>query len=126
LAAPCLFLTAFFLWPLLRVLIRSVAEPSFGLSNYQHIFTEGAYLRVFGITLQTATTVTIICLLIAYPVAYIMSRMRGRMLSFCFALVLIPLWTSVVIRTYAWMVLLQRRGVINEFLAYFDLVDVPI
>ncbi len=126
LLVPSLFLGVFFIWPLGRVVLRSVAEPHPGLSNYVQIFGGGPYLRVLALTVETAATVTALCLLIAYPVACVVSRAEGRRLRLYTGFVLVPLWTSVVIRTYAWMVLFQQRGVLNGLLVTLGVLDRPI
>lgn len=123
---PCAFLAFFFLWPLLSVILRSVSEPAWGLANYRYLLSEGPYLRVIWITIQTAFTVTIVCLLIAYPTAYFIARARGSAARICYSLILIPLWTSVIIRTYAWIVLFQRQGVLNGVLQWSGITDGPI
>ena len=126
LAVPTGFLVLFFVWPLLRVIWRSFTDPGLGIENYATVFGDGPYLIVLWNTIETAATVTFICLLIAYPVAYVMARARGTALQVMAALVLIPLWTSVVIRSYAWMVVFQRRGVLNDLLLASGLVDTPV
>jgi putative spermidine/putrescine transport system permease protein/mannopine transport system permease protein len=126
LALPLLFLAVFFMWPLLRVVVRSFVDPTLGLGNYARVFGDGPYLKVLGNTVETAAAVAALCLLIAYPVAYVMARLRGAWLHVMAACVLIPLWTSVVIRSYAWMVVFQRRGVLNDALLGLGLVDAPV
>jgi putative spermidine/putrescine transport system permease protein/mannopine transport system permease protein len=126
LAAPAAFLALFFAWPLVRVVWRGFTDPVLGLGNYARVFGDGPYLRVMWNTIETAATVTALCLLVAYPVAYVMAKTRGRWLQIMAALVLIPLWTSVVIRSYAWMVVFQRRGVLNDLLLATGLVDAPV
>lgn len=126
LVLPCLFLGVFFLWPLARVVWRSVAEPTLGLGHYVRIFGGGPYLQVLYLTVEIAATVTVLSLLIAYPVAYVIARADGPRLRLLAGLVMIPLWTSVVIRTYAWMVLFQRQGVVNDLLRYFNVIDTPL
>ncbi|MBM3597289.1 MAG: ABC transporter permease [Alphaproteobacteria bacterium] len=126
LAAPLVFLAIFFLWPLARVVVRGFVDPALGLGNYARIFGDGPYLRVIWNTIETAAAVTAICLVVAYPVAYVMARARGAWLQIMAALIVIPLWTSVVIRSYAWMVVFQRRGVLNDLLLGLGLVDTPV
>ena len=94
----------------------SFTDPTLTFENYAEIFARPAYLRVLKNTLVVAFTVTILCLIISYPVAAVIAGFRGGLLNLCFALILIPFWTSTVIRTYAWMVLFQRKGVLNSFL----------
>ena len=123
---PVLFLVLFFLWPLATVAYRGLFEPTFGLQHYYKILNSSAHVNVLLYTFEVATTVTIICLIISYPLAYVISRAQGGCLIFCFALVLVPFWTSVVIRTYAWIALFQRRGLINDLLIDFGIVERPV
>lgn len=114
LVIPGLFLLVFFLWPLMRVVVRSFVDPAPGLVNYLAILESPVFLRVLYNTVETAAVVTLLCLVIGYPIAFVMARAEGLKLRIVAALVVIPLWTSVVIRSYAWMVVFQRRGVLNE------------
>lgn len=123
---PFTFLAVFFLWPLLWVVLRSVSEPAWGLGNYRYILSEGPYLQVIWITVHTAFTVTLVCLLVAYPTAYFIARAKRSVASLCYAIVLIPLWTSVIIRTYAWIVIFQRQGVLNGILEWSGATGSPI
>lgn len=126
LALPCAFIALFFVWPMAGVLIRSFTDPTLTIQNYAEVFERPAFLRVFWNTLVVAGTVTLVCLLISYPVAAVVAGFRGGMLNLCFALILIPFWTSTVIRTYAWMVLFQRKGVLNGFLQHLGIIDQPL
>lgn len=125
LLAPAAFLAVFFVWPLLRVISRSFTEPILGLQNYQRIADNSFYLKVFGNTLLTATMVTASCLLLAYPLAYAMatSARLGKGLMAC---VLVALWTSAVIRAYAWLILFQRSGVVNEAMMGLGWITEPV
>lgn len=120
---PGLFLLAFFFWPLLRVALRSVTEPTLGLENYARVFGTGPYVRVLWQTVETAGIVTVLCLILAYPLAYAVSRAEGTRLRLMMIFVLVPLWTSVVIRSYGWMIVFQRQGVLNDFLLSLGLTD---
>ena len=120
---PGAFLLLFFFWPLLRVVTRSVVEPQLGFGNYARVFGGGPFLRVLWITVETAGVVTLISLLLAYPLAYAIARARGRRLTLLMIFVLIPLWTSVVIRSYGWMIIFQRQGVLNDVLLSLGLTD---
>jgi putative spermidine/putrescine transport system permease protein/mannopine transport system permease protein len=123
---PCAFLGVFFLWPLVVVAQRAFFEPTFGLQAFTTVFSRSYYTNVLGYTVRVAVSVTLLCFLIGYPVATVVARARGRLLHLCLALILIPFWTSVVIRAYAWLVLFQRRGVINRILMDFGLVQDPL
>ena len=122
---PCLFLVLFFVWPLLTVVARGFFEPDLGLQNYSKILSSQAHINVLLYTFKVSATVTICCLLISYPMAFLISKARGSVLNLAFALILIPFWTSVVIRTYAWIVLFQRRGVINDLLIEWGIIEQP-
>jgi ABC-type spermidine/putrescine transport system permease subunit I len=126
LAVPVAALLILFVWPLAMLAIRSVTDPSLGLANYREVFSRSAYIRVLLYTLQVGTTVTLLCLVMSYPVAVAMSLARGRWLGLMLALVLIPFWTSAVIRTYSWMVLFQSKGVLNSFLVSVGIIDKPL
>lgn len=115
-----------FVLPLFVVVTRSFAEPAFGLANYEEIFATPAYLTVVLNTFKTALTVTVLTLLLGYPFAYVLSISKGFRFNCLLAAVLIPFWTSVIIRTYAWMALLPRRGLINELLIATGIISEPL
>ncbi|CAN5279880.1 ABC transporter permease [soil metagenome] len=126
LAVPLLLLGVFFVWPIAAVIMRSFTDPALTIENYVEIFSRPAYIKVLRNTLEVAGTVTVLCLIISYPVAAIVASLKGSLLNLCFALILIPFWTSTVIRTYAWMVLFQRKGVLNSALQYAGIIDEPL
>ncbi|BBK42562.1 ABC transporter permease [Allostella vacuolata] len=115
-----------FLLPLGTLLHESLLMPKPTTAHYQRVFGEPVYLRVMWRTARIAVYVTIVTLLLGYPLAYVMSRSGGLRLGLMAAAVLLPLWTSVLVRTYAWMVLLQRNGLVNEALTGIGIVDAPI
>ena len=123
---PGAVLALFFLLPILGVIWRSFSDPAIGLLNYRRLFADGPYLQSLWLTITTALMVTMLCLVTAYPVAYVMARARTSIQQLIGALVVIPLWTSVVIRSYAWMVVFQRRGILNQALTSIGLVDAPV
>ena len=97
-------------------------------------FTFDHYLRLlhpsYGLTLQTtfelSFLVTIICILLGYPVAYIIAQAKPRMAAVLMMLLLFPVWTSLLVRCYAWLVLLQRRGLVNTWLTDLGLTETPL
>ncbi|MBS0560347.1 MAG: ABC transporter permease [Proteobacteria bacterium] len=125
-AVPCLFLAVLFVWPLLRVVLRSVLEPRPGIGNYTKIMFSGPYVAILLNTLEVAAIVTGVCLLIAYPVAALTARMNGLRLRLMTALIVGSLWTSAVIRSYAWMILFQRYGIVNDALVALGIADAPV
>jgi mannopine transport system permease protein len=127
LAAPFFALAVLvFVLPLVTLLTESLFTPQFGVAQYARALGEPVYLRVMWRTLRIALLVTAAALVIAWPLAWAMSRASGLKLALLFAAVLLPLWTSVLVRTYAWMVLLQRNGVINQLVERTGLVKEPM
>jgi putative spermidine/putrescine transport system permease protein len=119
-------LAAVFFVPVGTLLLRSVLDPAPGLQNYQAIATQPVYARALWNTVEISVTVTLICLAAGYPLAYSMARagtLARRLLVFA---VLVPFWSSILVRTFAWLVLLQRRGLVNQTLLGLGLTDSPL
>ncbi|MGX1743758.1 ABC transporter permease [Bosea sp. NPDC055353] len=127
LAAPFLLLALVtFILPLASLLHESLFLPAPTLTHYQRALTEPVYLRVMLRTLRIAAAVTVLTLILAWPLAWVMARSSGLKLAILVASVLLPLWTSVLVRTYAWMVLLQKNGVVNQLLIGSGITDQPL
>ena len=121
------FLVAVFLIPLLAMTLRSVNDPpGAGLSNYQQFFTQGAYVRVLTNTFWIALLATVACLVVGYPFAYLMTIVPGRVAGLLLIAVLLPFWSSLLVRTFAWQVLLRDTGVINRFLLDLGVISEPL
>jgi ABC-type spermidine/putrescine transport system permease subunit I len=99
---------------------------NFTLENYARIAESPLYLNTFLVTFQISVAVTLLCVLLGYPLAYWMCRMPASRANLCMVFVLVPFWTSVLVRTYAWLVLLQRNGLINNALLGLGLIDTPL
>lgn len=123
---PLLLLVAFFIIPLSDVVLQSFLGASPFYAQYAQVFLQSSTLSVLLYTFQTAAVITLCTLVLSYPVAFVVSRARGNLLHLSLALILIPFWTSTVIRTYAWIVILQRRGVLNEFLLSSGWIERPL
>ncbi len=127
LASPFLLLALVtFLLPLGSLLHESLFLPAPTLAHYERALGEPVYVRVMLRTLRIAALVTLLTLLLAWPLAWAMSRAGGVKLAILVASVLLPLWTSVLVRTYAWMVLLQKNGVINQLLMSSGVIGEPL
>ena len=111
---PCgLFLLLLFVVPVIYVLVLSVTEPNLSLEHFRRIFSVPVYLRILWNTFQTSLIVTLACLLLGYPLAYVAAR-RGRVLgAMLLGIVAISFWTGFLVRTYAWLVILGKRGPVN-------------
>lgn len=102
------------------------ADGSFSLEHYERMINSRTYARVFMTTFQVSFITTALCVLIGYPLAYFLAQLPPRMASLCMITVLIPFWTSLLVRTYAWLVLLQRQGLVNEWGIGLGLWETPI
>ena len=121
------FLVVFFLAPLVLMSIRSVTDPiGAGLSNYERFFTQEAYLHVLTNTFWIAFVSTVTCLVIGYPFAYLMTVVPGRVAGLLLIAVLLPFWSSLLVRTFAWQVILRDTGIINTFLINLGLISEPL
>ena len=119
-----LLLLALFAAPLLRLLALSVAGGS--LAAYERVLTNELYLRVIFDTFKIAAIVTLLTLALGYPVAYVMATSGRAWQLVGIAFVLLPFWTSILVRTYAWMVMLGRNGVVNRTLIGWGVIDSPL
>ncbi|MBD3896339.1 ABC transporter permease [Halomonas sp. ML-15] len=118
---------ALLLVPLSWLIVQSVyADGAFSLEHYQRIFTEGIYWNTFYLTFRISVIVTLLALLMGYPIAYAASILPKRWAMLILALVILPFWTSVLVRAYAWLILLQRSGVVNQTLMASGITDEPL
>ncbi len=137
-------LTVFFFFPLLIMLLYSFAQRgTYGgikpvedlqqyifsfqwLSNYLRSF-EPIYIEIYARSLWMAVSTTMLCLLIGYPIAYFISlKAKPSMKNLLMTLVVVPFWTSFLIRTYAWIIILRSEGLINNTLIALGLIQQPI
>jgi len=143
---PFVWLTLFFLLPLLIVVKISLAESSIGIPPYTPLFaTDGGglklhatlanfaliagddlYLRAYLGSLGNAALATAFCLLIGYPVAHAIARSQGARRQLLLFLVVLPFWTSFLIRVYAWIAILEPNGLLNQSLMALGLIAAPL
>lgn len=124
-AGPALlFLLVLYLIPMAMLLAQSFEGAS--LPHYQKALTDDLYLRVLFDTLLIAACVSLLCLVLAYPVAYALSILPPPWPAVGIAFILLPFWTSVLVRTYGWMVLLGRNGLINRMLSDLGVIETPL
>jgi ABC-type spermidine/putrescine transport system permease subunit I len=126
LVAPLALMALLFVVPLLYLVWLSFGGPEgFSLVGYEELLAP-VYLRLALFTLQLAFTVTIACALIAYPLAYLLAHIEGTLIRFMTVALLISLWLSVLARTYSWIIILQRNGLVNGVLKASGLTDQPV
>lgn len=98
----------------------------FSAANYARFFEQASYIKTFVTTFKVAFIVTGACVLLGYPLAYMLSQLPRRAASICLISVILPFWTSVLVRTYAWLVILQRKGLINSWLIDLGVISQPL
>lgn len=131
LALPlALFFMVFFLAPLAILVFVSLHTDetmrTMGLTQYARFLLDPFSLRVLGHTMWIGVEVTALCLLLGLPLAWLYVRLPGALQGVVMLVVLLPLLTSVVVRTFAWIVILGRQGIVNSTLASLSLVDTPL
>ncbi|MER8492569.1 ABC transporter permease subunit [Mesorhizobium australicum] len=112
--------------PMVRLFLASVNAPDFSFANYQAFFSQPANVRVLFQTVEVSAVATALCLIIGYPTAYLISTAPKRLQIMLLVLVIIPYLTSFLARTYAWVVILGDRGLINNMLIGFGLIHSPL
>src|SRR5215813_3653672 len=134
-ALPYLWLVVFFLLPFALVLAIALGtnapdlappvELGLSLKNFALLFTDDLYVAAWLSSLRIAATSTLVTLLLGYPMAYAVARARPGWRPILLMLVVLPFWTSFLIRVYAWMGLLAENGMLNQFLRFSGLVENP-
>jgi len=126
LVAPLvLYMIVLYALPVVTMLMRSFNDPTWSLVHYRDLMADTVFFNTLSNTLYTAVIVTLGTLVLGYPVAMALVRTR-RMAPLILVVVLLPFWTSVLVRSYAWMVLLGRHGLINEALLSSGLIERPL
>ncbi|PZR84877.1 MAG: ABC transporter permease [Stutzerimonas stutzeri] len=129
LAAPALLLVIVaMLIPMAWLFGLSFRDDAGALSleHYRRMLAEPSYGRTFRTTFEISLATTVICILIGYPLAYFLSQLPRRAANLCMIAVLLPFWTSLLVRTYAWLVLLQRSGLVNTWGIKLGLWNEPL
>lgn len=125
--APALALMLiFYLLPVLSVLTISFSEPEPGLGNYAMLLDNAAIHRVLMTTLRITLITSAVTLVLGYFVAYGLATATPKVRAVLMFGVILPLWVSVLIRSFAWIAILRRQGVVNSALTGLDLIDRPL
>jgi len=147
LALPYLWLLLFFVVPFIIVLKISFSDVDLAIppykpllewigknslairlnfNNYAFLFTDSLYLHAFGNSIKVAFLSTLLCLAIGYPMAYGIARAKPATRNVLLLLVILPFWTSLLLRVYAWIGLLKANGVINNVLLSLGVIHEPL
>ena len=123
-----LFLVVLFLYPVAQLLAISFsdAKGAFGVAHYVRLFSSPIYVQVLLITFKVAGWTTLLAIAFGYPVAYLLATTRPNTRGLLILWVLLPFWTSFLVRTFAWIVLLGRKGAVNRWLEALGIIDAPL
>jgi putative spermidine/putrescine transport system permease protein len=121
-----LVLAVFYFYPMLTVLVASFTHPEPGLQNFDWFFSQSVNIGVLWRTIYISFWVMVICVVVAYPFAYFMTMVKVSTRSLLMLMVLIPFLTSTVVRTFAWVLLLQDSGPIGSFMSLFGVETLGI
>lgn len=120
-----IFLLVFFVVPLAYVTLLSFTEPTWGIGNYRDLFRSRLFLATLANTFWTAIVVTGLSLILAYPLAYVAATSKGTFSRTILLVVALSFWTSYLVRTYAWMVILGVQGPLPALIAFFGYSPPP-
>ena len=133
LPAPLGWMVFFYLIPLVTLLIHAfwsvdylTIERSFTLENFETFFTNALYSRVLGRTVLMAALVTLTDIVIAFPLAFWIAKRVRRNRELLLFLVIFPLWSSYLIRAFAWRTILGTNGILNSFLMWAGIINEPL
>lgn len=122
------FIAIFFAYPLFDVVLRSFrdSQGGFTVQNYEAFFSRAIYIRVLLLTIEIAFMTTIFSLIVGYPLAYVLANASPGMRSVMMVCVMLPFMTSILVRTYGWMVILRPNGIVNTALAGLGLGEIQL
>ena len=120
------FLAVLYVLPLGQVLPLSVVEPTPGIDNYVRLATTPLYALVLENTFEISLVVAAICLVLGYPTAYLLATCRPQARSILLVFVMVPFFTSILVRTYSWIFILGWKGIINTTLLAGGVIDEPL
>jgi putative spermidine/putrescine transport system permease protein len=128
LVLPALLIVgALFAYPVSWLLMLSITDPEPGLQNFRKLIEASIYFKALWNTVIISGSVTLLCVVLGYPIAYAMAHAGERQRRLLIFVVLVPFWSSILVRTFAWMVLLQQKGLINKTLIdYLGVVQTPL
>ena len=125
-ASPYIVWSAIFIIVPLVIMLYFALTDNNGVFTFANITAIGKYKKAFGISILYAAVSTVITLLLAYPMAYFMTKLKISSQRMLFMIVMIPMWMNFLIRTYSWITILSNTGLINTFLQKIGLIDKPI
>ncbi|MGE0119029.1 MAG: ABC transporter permease [Dongiaceae bacterium] len=118
----------FYFIPIVRLMSYGFVEPEVGftVAPILRVFESEFYTLVILNTLRISAIVTVLCVVLSYPVSYLLLTATGNTFRIILICVMLPLWMSVVVKTYAWLVILQQKGIVNSVLTGIGVIDRPL
>lgn len=126
LAPAVVLLVPLYIYPLVQIGSLSFGDQGWSTANYVELFSDPFLLRVLYQTLRLSLVVAVLCVLVGYPIAYAMCVVSQRTSRAMALLILLPLWTSALVRCFAWIVILGRNGIVNAVLSDLGLINEPL
>ena len=120
------YLLFFYAYPALQMIGRSFFAPDFTLKFYNDFLNIAAFKIVMLNTFSIAFFATLLCLALGYPIAYLLTMVSQKVSQILILLIVIPFWISILVRSYAWMVLLGRNGIVNQLLIKLGIIQSAI
>ena len=121
------YLAVFYVYPLARILVLSVyGSKGLTVDHFVRMITVPVYGQVLMRSFRIATLVTVACFVLGYPLAYFLSRLKPRHVAMVMPIILVPFTISILVRSYAWMAILGRQGLVNTFLIRLGLIHEPM
>ncbi len=125
-APAALLVGILFLMPIGRLFGMSLDYPNWTTVHFEDLFSSTVYVKSLWATIRVSGFVVLGCLAIGYPIGYVLATCRPKLRPYLALTVLLPFWTSILVRNFAWMYLLQRRGTVNDLLQSIGLTDQPL
>ena len=121
-----IYLIVFYLYPISKMFLLSIFDPHFTLEHYIHLFTVPLYIDRLIVTLKISLIVAVSCLILGYPVAYLLINTSATIRNLVLMMVVASMWISILVRTYAWIAILGRNGLVNQGLMSMGLTTSPV
>jgi ABC-type spermidine/putrescine transport system permease subunit I len=121
-----IWISFFFLLPLVLMCWRSFSSEAFSLETYAVLFTSPLYTKVMLTTVRTAAITTVFALLLAYPLAYVLTVSGGKVRALILVFVLVPYWVDIIVRSFSWLILLGDNGFVNKALIALGILSAPL
>ena len=121
-----IYLAIIYVFPVVRILILSLFDPGFTLEHYRRLIEVPIYRNVMLNTVEISISVSLLCLLLAYPAAYLLVTIRPQISRVLVLAVMVPFFTSALVRNYAWIFLLGSHGVVNSTFMRLGLIATPL